>query len=195
MSVQYFNVTEETRYSLTVEPVKNLADVGENFYTREEIQERFGETYIPDYARRFVNRSLISSQLEKLTEQLENKAVKSVVIEDEELLEILKNEGISRYAEGVRRRGNRISRWAPRPREQKAVRKSDIAELWGALSTAARKKYDVQWLPHIPLRLRSAALMRLYKRAFGWRDLKQHIPARRRKWCHLVWQHPEDHLP
>lgn len=189
----YFNVEEETRYAVKIKAVKNLAEVGEAFYTREEVQERFDLTYVPEHARRYVNERLVSSQLAQLATQLENGDVRSVVIHDEELLEILKNETVQKYAEGVSRRGNRLVRWKARKRKQVRPRRKDGHILWNAVMHYIRDELGF-FGPHIPRRDQSANYLKFLQRAVRWKHVAKYIHTDQRRWCRMIWQKPEEYL-
>lgn len=191
--IQYYNIVEQTRYSMKIEPVKNIAECSDDFLTKEELIERFEARYVSDYTRSFTDHALVRAELNKIVDPLEDGKIRSVVIEDEDLLAVVKEHGMSRYVAEVRRRGNRISRWSYRPRKQKAPRKSDGRAVWSAL-TQYMHSVTGHWPPHFEVCTRTPAMLTFYQRAVRWKHIVKFIPESQKRWARMVWQKPEEYL-
>lgn len=190
---QYYNIVEQTRYSLKIAPVKNIAECSDDFLTKADLIERFDAAYVSDYTRSFTDHALVRAELEKIVGPLENEKIRSVVIEDEDLLAVIKEHGTSRYVHEVRRRGNRISRWSPRPRKQIAPRKKDARTMWDAMTQYIREDVG-QWPPHVRITDRTPSLLKFYQRAVRWKHIVKFIPENQKRWARMVWQKPEEYL-
>jgi hypothetical protein len=188
-------VIEDSRFRIEVKLCKDLTEVSDNFVTDDDLHERFGDgIYISDNIRFYTDSNLIKVELERLVSPMRiDDKIRSVTIEDDELLAAIKDQSVRDYAPDVCRRGNKLSRYVPRARPQKAPRRSDHTAIWNALYPACRDKYGT-WLPHVPIRFRTAELLKLYKKAFSWKAIAKRIPQDQLRWCHMIWLKPKEYL-
>ena len=194
---RYYNVESESKYRLVVNAV-DILNVGDTYYTHEELEERFPQHYIGSDRRAYLDTERVKAELEKLTAPMRaSETVRSVVIDDEELLAVLKDCTVRYFNYELGRRKNKLIR-APHGdaarRKQRAPMKRDQRALWMALDYAAHEHYNT-WLPNIPRRLRTLGLFKLLKRAFTWSQVKARIHNKdQRRWCHMIWKSPQEYL-
>ncbi len=198
----YFDIQEQSRYGMIVTIPKEMSDLSDSFVTREELQDLTGNMnlYIanqPGATTTLMFHELIGAEVKKLVDQLDASDKKSVLIKDQELLDVLKNGRayeMARYAGNEYcRHGDRIKYYKSRRRIKKTASKSDRNYMWSIFMNAFHEKYGTH-MPFIPLWYRTLALFKAYKKLIGWKAFRAAINNKDQvKFFRQIWDNPEEY--
>lgn len=189
----YYDVVEQSKYHVTVKPIEDLADVGDTFYTHEEICELSGEKYFSQHQRIVYFDHLIIAELEKWADVLEGSGKKTVIMTDHELVEVLKQtpSSLADFAgRKYMRHGDRIGYY--RKRKKKKATRGDLAIMWDVLVSGWNAKYGA-WLPHIPRWNRSHGLFLALQKATGYNTCRPFMPEDY-QWCRHIWYNTKEYF-
>lgn len=190
----YYEVVEESKYYIQVKGIEDISEVGDAFYTYEEIQDLTGEDYFNHHRRIIYFESRIEKELEKWAALLEASGKKTLLIKDPELVEFLKSSSnsLASYA-GAKytRRGDRIGYY--RKRKKTKPTKGDLRCIWWAFEGGFRRKHGA-YFPNIPAWARSLALFKALQKVVGWREVRKGLADEDAKWCKMIWNNPEEYI-
>ena len=199
---QYYDITEQSRYGMTVTRPKKIEDLSDSFVTREELVELTGHQslYIadsPGSSTTLLFHELIKAEVTKYAERLEVSTKKSIRITDQELLEALKSQRarpMTMYSSHLYcRHGDRIKYYKARRRVKKTATKGDSSYMWSIFMNAFHNKHGTH-MPFIPMWYRTLRLFKAYKKYIGWKAFRGAIRNKDQvKFFRQVWDNPEEY--
>lgn len=194
--MEFFDVHEQTRYKMVVSRPENLEELSDAFVSADEFRELTGlNPWVPGSSpRTFTIDDSIAAEVQKLCDKLDASKKKSLIIEDEELLDVLKDNYLSDYThtDKYRRHGNRIC--YKYKRKKKRATRGDLANLWGAMFYAFSDRYGV-YPPHVPRYERNLQMFKAFKKIVGWKYVNKRVyTPQTRKWYRQIWDNPEEYM-
>ena len=199
----YFNVEEQSKYSVKVAAPTNMEDLSDAFITREELQQLTGNhgLYVAVNGKSAITTVLfhttIEAELTKYAERLDVSSHKSILIEDDELVEALKDGRARHVMDYIGRKycrhGDRLRYFASRRRVKRNATKGDMRDFWSIFSDAFSAKYGT-YLPHAPIWYRTLKLFKAYQKILGWRRCRKHMNKDNAKFYRQVWDNPEEYI-
>jgi hypothetical protein len=213
MSLTYYNVEHQNAYTITVSQVTSLEDLGDVFVTNEELNElgvSYSESIIAhrlasvglahmkpnERLTRYTLKSSVEQALKHWRDKLIRSRKRTIVIEDQDLLAVLKDSiGVVQDHLGNKycRRGDRLGYTTRYKRKQTKPTQANRTHLWEAMECGFRQKYGA-WLPHCPRWMRQLNLFKAYKDCVGWRRTRQNLNSENAKWCRIIWDNPEEYF-
>ena len=195
----FYDVHEQTKYQITISKPANMEDLSDMFITAEELRDLTGSSYfnVGEGAKPICLQSVVEAEVNKLTEKLDASGKKSLLIEDEELLEVLKNGYLSDFLNGsdeFGRHGNRICYARRYKRKKHKATQSDVTGLWFALQDAFKAKFNV-YPSHIPRYERHIPMFKAFQKIVGWRRVRATTTNKERaKFYRQIWDNPEEYI-
>lgn len=126
-NTHYFNIENQTEYTISLTRVNNVEDVDDNFLTREEFVALHANYDRGLPSQTWILTSKVRDAVQHLKQQMIDNNKKSIVITDQELLSILtdSHRSVSYFVPGLRRVGNKLSRYT-KPTKKKPTRKDGL---------------------------------------------------------------------
>jgi hypothetical protein len=180
------------------ESVEQLSDL---FITSDELSEIIGTVhfYCPPNGkqREFLLKNTIIVELQKWADKLKCSKKKTLVIDDQELLDVLKDSYVSDYIScEFGRHGNRICYSKRYVRKQTKPTKKNVNSMWWMFDYAFREKFGC-YMPHIPRYNRHLAMFRAFKEIIGWRRMRKQMDGEfpeTIKFYRQIWDNPEEYI-
>lgn len=197
--MEFYDIHEQTKYKITISVPENVEELSDLFITKDELQELVGRggLWLNGTSKRtFYMDAVIKENLKRLGEKLDASGKKTLPIEDEELLDVLKNSYVSDYDEEGRfgRHGNRLCYARRYKRVKKKPTSGDVRDLWNTLQYAFRKKYGC-YPSHIPTYDRHLTMFKAWKKIVGWKAVQDCTSDKQtRKWFRQIWDNPEEYM-
>lgn len=196
----FYDVVEQTNYYITISCPENPEDLSDFFISYDELKDLVGESFY-HYSRgerKIKLRSVISAECVKWAEKLEASGKKTIKIEDQELVEVLRDGYLSNYMPDCDttycRRGDRIGFSRSYKRVKKKPTKGDVLTLWNCLQNGFYDKFGC-YPPHIPLYSRHLAMFEAFKKIVGWRLVRSYMPDKKAaKFCRQIWDNPKEFI-
>jgi hypothetical protein len=198
---QFYNVHEQTKYKVVLSAPESIEELTDWFMTYDEVAELVGvQHWGSPYGtnkRTVLLEGVITSEIKKWAERLENSGKKTLLIDDEELLDILKSGYLSDFAgtDAYGRHGDRICYARRYKRVKKKATKSDIRHFWlYTYPYAFRNRYGC-YPPHVPTYDRHLPQFLAAKKLLGWKHVNAVIVnSDTRKFTKQIWDNPEEYI-
>ena len=212
----FYNVLSQTKYVIEIERPTSLEELTDMFISAEELNNLSGRNtckpvindgspqYVvqglrvdPGERRRIEFTDVIKAEISRLGKKLDESGKKTIPIEDEELLDILKKKPLYHYDTTGKygRRGNRLCYAERQRRKKKKPTKGDVRDMWDVFSYAFKDKFDC-YPPHAPVYMRTVPLFKAYQKIIGWRLFATFLSSNPedRKWYRMIWDKPEEYV-
>lgn len=199
--MDFYDIHEQNKYSITVSKPEKVEELSDAFITQEELETLTGGSFWPHHtsnARTYLLNAVIEADVQELANKLDASGKKTLLIEDEDLLEVLKNNiplamftpSTNEYA----RRGNRICYARKYKRKKKRATQGDVRAMWNMFTYAFHDKYGA-WPPYTPGHQRSCALFKAFKDIVGWKRMRKHARDKENvKFYRQIWDNPEEYI-
>jgi len=196
--MDFYDVHEQTKYEITVSKPKKPEDLSDLFMTEEELKDLVGRNfYMYDKQRTIILSGVVTTEVVKWANKLEASGKKTLRIDDDELLVVLKKGPLSDYTDDnatYGRHGNRICFARQYKRKKTKVSQSDVSMLWSHLVSGFYDRFRV-WPTHIPRYERSIGMFKAFKEIVGWRRVRSHMHDKATvKFLRQIWDNPEEHI-
>lgn len=198
--MELFTIQTQSKYMLVMNHIANIEDATDDFMTAEELCEIMGEeynekrSYYHHFSGRTLRREAIKEALSALVCEIREKGKKTILIKDEELMDVFK-EGytVSEFVEGLRRVGNRLFLHEKKPN---APKKSNVTTLAYRVQRTVNKgnkfEIEIKYANHdVP------ATIALCKKLVSWEDIlwvDEHynngIDEEVIGFCKQIWDNP-----
>lgn len=107
----FYEIEDQSKFHIKLKVVENIEEVVGEFLTKDEVEEMMGgeRSHISTYSP-IVKKTVVIDYLNKLIQKAKEQEKKTIIIDDEDLIEFLKkyNYCVSQFIEGSRRVGNRF---------------------------------------------------------------------------------------
>ena len=198
--MNFYDIHEQTKYQITFSKPENMEDLSDLFITHEELQDLVGgHYYVSGDSKQTINLdNVITAAVTAWSDKLEASGKKTLLIDDEELLDVLKRGYLSDHTEDNHtkfgRHGDRICYARQWKRKKTKVTQGDVAVLWGYLSSGFHAKFNV-WPSHIPRYDRHIRMFKAFKKIVGWRRVRMQMHDKPRvRFFRQIWDNPEEHI-
>lgn len=198
MEESFYDIVDQSKYRIIISKPKKMEELSDLFITREELDALVGgRRYINgEGPHQFTLRSEITAAVKTLTEKLDASKKKTIPIDDEELVDILKENYLSDFTDGTDaygRFGDRICYARQYKRKKTKATQTDVYHLWGALSSGFNRKFST-WPPHIPKYDRHIRMFKAFKKIVGWRQVRASANKEEAKFYRQIWDNPEEYM-
>lgn len=197
--MQFFDVHEQSKYRITVSRPENVDQLSDLFMTEEELKDLVGRNfYCPSTGRprRFLLNEVITSELQKWADKLEASGKKTLLIEDDDLLDVLKNDSyVTDFIDNkYGRHGDRICYARRYQRKKKRPTKTDVHQMWHIFQSAFRDKFGC-YPSHIPRYDRHNIMFRAFQKMLGWKRCRKYMSGGEQvKFYRQIWDNPEEYV-
>jgi len=197
----FYDVLEQTKYQITVCKPAALEDLSDMFISSEELRDLTGQGNSHNYlgegqTRKLCLKSSVTAEINKLIAKLETSGKKSIPIEDEDLLDVLKGGYLSDFIDDdttFGRHGDRLGYKKRYARKKHKATQGDVRNLWDALSNGFYDKYKT-WPTHIPKYDRHIRMFKAFKKIVGWRLVRSRTDKEQAKFYRQIWDNPEEYI-
>lgn len=199
--MKFYDIHEQTKYQVTVSSPESVEELSDLFITEEELQDLVGRNcYIGGSGERtFILKNVATVELEKWADKLDASGKKTLVIDDPELLDLLKtNSYVSDFISNkYGRHGDRICYSQRYKRKKTKPTKADVRQIWNTFQWAFRDKFGC-YPSHIPLYDRHLSMFKAYQKILGWKrvskQLRNSYDSTYMKFFKQIWDNPEEYV-
>lgn len=198
-NMDFFDIHEHTRFQITISKPEKVEELSDLFVTRDELRDIIGDRffYHGTGQRTFRLTSVVESEVKVLTDKLDASGKKTLRIEDQELLDVLKSGYLSDYTPGCDlygRHGDRICYARRYKRKKLKATQGDVSTLWSCMMHAFRVKYGC-YPSHIPRYDRHIPMFNAWKKIVGWRRTRRQMSNPDNvKFYRQIWDDPEEFI-
>ena len=191
--MQFFDVHEHTKYMVEISRPESIDQLSDYFMSEDELKDMIGgHFYCPstNTPRKFLCNDLITKELENWA------AKKTLIIEDEDLVDVLKTTYVSYYIdEKYGRHGNRICYARRYKRKKKKPTKGDVREFWIRIFSHAFMSKFGAWPPYFSTYDRHLSAFKAWQKVLGWKACSKHMhdPVQK-KFFKMIWDNPEEYV-
>jgi hypothetical protein len=176
--------------------INNIEDAGDDFITEEELCEMLGEEYNEDkhyYRYNVIERSqAIVEALGALIAEAKRLNKKTIIIKDNDLIEVLKRGSASDHVKGLRRVGNRLYLHDKKPNVPKKANVTMLAyRVQWTVNKGNKVEIEIKYANHdVP------ATIALCKKLVSWEDIVWNadgynmVDAETIGFCKQIWDNP-----
>lgn len=197
MDEVFYDIVEQTKYQITISKPEKMEDLSDLFVTKEELIGLIGERYFHGAGPHTTTLSnVVAAEVKAWGEKLVSSGKKTLLITDDDLLDVLKQGYLSDYGEGdtrFGRHGDRICYTRQFKRKKTKVTQGDVNHLWDYLFYGFRERFSV-YPSHVPRYDRGVNMFKAYKTIVGWRRVRKHMSKTYVKFYRQIWDNPEEHI-
>lgn len=194
--MDFFNVHDQTKYSITISRPETIEQLNDWFISEEELEELIGRrVYAKAKPVTYKLKESVRAEVKKWAEKLDASGKKTLLIDDDELLEVLKEGYMADYAPDYGRHGNRICFARRYKRVKKRATQGDARTLWiHIFPVAFRNKFGC-YSPHVAVYDRNVTLFKAFKKILGWKAVRASISNTENvKFYRQIWDNPEEFM-
>lgn len=195
--IKFYDIHEQTKYKITVSLPNKPEDLSDFFTTSDELKLSIGNfPYVSNSGKtELFFRPTIKMAIKEWGDKLVKSGKRTLIIDDEELLDILKDNHISDFTDAdYARRGNRICYKSNYKRKKTKPTQGDIRQLWHALMYGFRRKHGC-YPSHIPMYDRHITMFKAFKQIVGWRRVRMSLSEGDQvRFIRQIWDNPEEYI-
>lgn len=189
--IKVYDIEHQSKYGIHIKQVKNIEDAGDHFVTSDELEELGVSGYCYGGYQTFDKK--IKEALQELVAGIK-KGNKSCIIDDDELLEVLKgcHHPVSHFLDGTRRVGNRLFKHTKK--EKTAPQKRDAQILIGYACRILHE--DKPWNIEFKFVSKNSyeEVIKIVKKLVTWKEMStmmsEYNDEEDIKWVKAVWDKP-----
>lgn len=196
----FYDIHEQTKYKIVISRPENMEDLSDMFITSDELNDLIGKNHYYQSAnsgeRTLTLTSVVTAAVKEWTEKLEGSKKRTLLINDEELLDVLKSGYFSDFIPDTTefgRHGNRICYAKRYKRKKTKATKGDLRNLWNAFHFGFQKKHGC-YPSHIPTYDRHLTMFKAYQKIVGWRAVRSTTDKEQAKFFRQIWDNPEEYF-
>lgn len=199
MDEQFYDIHEQTKYSITISRPSKVEELSDLFITREELDALAGRNIYFHNSRpsTHVLRDVVTTEVKMWADKLMTSGKKTLRIDDKDLLDILKKGYLTDYTEDdtrFGRHGDRICYAKQFKRKKTKVTQGDVTNLWCMMFYAFRDKFNTH-PSHVPRYDRHTTMFKAFKKIIGWRLVRKQMKNKDYvKFYRQIWDNPEEHI-
>ena len=196
--MQFYDILEQSPYAIRISKPENMEDLSDLFVTGEELAEMTGRA-VNVYSNEQTIKLTHTIETEVLAwgEKLIASGKKTLLIEDEALLDILKQGHLKDFMEDddrFGRHGDRICYARQFKRKKTKVTGGDVSRMWDYFFYGFRTKFNT-YPSHIPRYDRHVNMFKAFKKIVGWRLMREQMHNKDLvKFYRQIWDNPEEHI-
>lgn len=196
--MQFYDILEQTPYKIMIAKPENMEDLSDLFVTEEELEEMVGRNVMVYGKTQTIKlNNTITREVIAWAEKLVASGKKTLRIEDEALVDVLKEGHLRDYTEDdtrFGRHGDRICYAQQFKRKKTKVTGGDVKKMWDMFTYAFREKFNV-YPTHIPRYERGVNMFKAYKSIIGWQLMRKQMHNKDLvKFYRQIWDNPEGHI-
>ena len=198
--MNFYNVHDQTDYKITISRPESVEDLSDLFITEDELQDIIGRNvyvYSANTPSTYTLTKTVEQAVRKWADKLDKSKKKSILIEDQELLDILKGGYVTDYTPGTDtygRHGDRLCYAKRYKRKKTRATQGDVTDLWNVFSFAFNKKFGC-YPSHIPRYDRHVTHFKAWKKILGWKVVRQCMRNTESvKFYRQIWDNPEEYI-
>lgn len=197
--MEFYDIQEQTKYKITLSKPENMEELSDLFITEEEAKDLIGPGFWihGTDSRTVIMKNEVERAVAHWAEKLEESGRKTLPIDDEELLDVLKEGYLSDFTpqtDKYGRHGDRICYARQHRRVKKKATQGDVQALWSYLQHGFRQKYGC-YPSHIPRYDRGITMFKAFKKIVGWRRVRAEIKDKTYvKFIRQIWDNPEEFI-
>lgn len=197
--MEFYDIHEQTKYKITISKPEKMEELSDLFITKDELDDALGKHsyyFTGNNERTLLLNSVIASAVDEWGAKLDESGKKTLIIEDEELLDVLKEHYVSDFDISGRygRHGDRICYARRYKRKKTKPTQGDVRLLWNYLMYGFRDKFGC-YPSHIPLYDRHLSMFNAYKKIVGWRLVRKQICDKTVvKFFRQIWDNPGEFI-
>lgn len=191
-----YAIETSSPYMIKLTKINNIEDAGDEFITEEELCEMLGEEYNENkyyYRYNVIERSqAIVEALGALIAEAKRLNKKTIVIKDNDLIEVLQRGPVSDHVKGLRRVGNRLFLHDKKPNVPKKANVTTLAyRVQWTVNKGNKVEIEIKYANHdVP------ATIALCKKLVSWEDIVWNadrynmVDAETIGFCKQIWDNP-----
>jgi hypothetical protein len=189
-----YTIESDSPYHVKLAEIKNIEDAGDEFYTEEELQEALGITNLYTYSA-IVKRAKVEEELNNLKQQIIKKGKKTIIIDDQELVDFFSHHGgaVSDYVKGLRRVGNRLFLHEKKAKTEATKRdfQSFVSRACNQISKLSNFNFDIKYTEN-----NRPVAVEMIKKLLTWEQLidvnkwNQVLSDEDKIWYKMIWDNP-----
>lgn len=196
----FYDILEQTKYHILISRPAKMEELSDLFITEEEVTALTGNHFYHPRTgdtRRVMLDNVISTEVMTWADKLIASGKKTLRIDDEDLLDVLKRGYLSDHTEGDNRfgrHGDRICYARQFKRKKTKPTQGDVTNLWSMMFWGFRDKFDT-YPSHVPKYDRGTSMFKAFKSIVGWRRTRAHMHNKELvKFYRQIWDNPEEHI-
>ncbi|HEX04751.1 MAG TPA: hypothetical protein ENH10_06290 [Bacteroidetes bacterium] len=199
MDEQFYDIHEQTKYQITISKPEKVEDLSDLFITKEELNVLIGNSVYLSNGNQVTRilSAVVTTEVKAWAEKLVASGKKTLRIDDEDLLYVLKKGYLTDYTGNdttFGRHGNNICYARRFKRKKTKVTQGDVTTVWGHMFYAFKDKFHV-YPSHIPRYGRHIRMFKAFKKIVGWRAVRKQIGTHAHlKFYRQIWDNPEEHI-
>ena len=197
--MDFYNIHDQTDYKITISKPESVEDLSDLFVTKDELEDIVGRGFYV-YSTgpvTFTLKKTVEREVRKWADKLDGSKKKSILIEDQELLDVLKGGHVTDYTPDTTeygRHGDRLCYARRYKREKTRATQGDVSSLWSTFSRAFKEKFGC-YPSHIPRYDRHPTHFKAWKKILGWKVVRQCIYDKESaKFYRQIWDNPEEYI-
>lgn len=200
--MDFYDIQEQTKYKIVITKPKSMEDLSDLFISKDEIENLVGtrhRTWLPssnDTVCSVILRSEVTAAVNQLANKLEASKKKTIPIDDDELLDVLKMGYVSDWTEGNKygRHGERFCYSKRYKRKKTKATQTDVRALWQALAQGFYTRFRT-YPPHITTYDRRLSMFTAFQEIVGWRRVRATTGDKEQaKFFRQIWDNPQEYF-
>lgn len=198
--MQFFDVHEQTKYRIIISKPETIDKISDDFISDDELKDLVGKNFWPPHSsepRTYLLDNSITKELQTWADKLKASGKKTLLIEDDELLSVLKKDGccIPDYVPEFGRHGDRICYSRRYKRVKKKPTLTDVKEFWNRIFYHAFYTRFGAWPPYVPTYNRGLQAFKAWKKCLGWTACAKHMhDPKQKKFYRMIWDNPQEYM-
>jgi hypothetical protein len=197
--MDFYDIQEQTKYRVVITKPKSVEDLSDLFISKDELEDlvgkhRFWAPSTSDTVCSVILRNEVTAAVERLVKKLETSKKKTIPIDDDELLEVLKMGYVSDWTSSdYGRHGDRLCYAKRYKRKKTKATQGDVRELWQAFALGFHKKFQT-YPPHISTYDRHLSMFTAFQKIVGWRRVRSTTTKQQAKFFRQIWDNPQEYI-
>lgn len=198
--MEFFDVLDQSRYSIQVSRPENVEELSDCFISKEELEELTGRCihlYTRGKPARYLLSNTIRAEVKKWCDKLDASGKKSLPIDDEDLVCVLKDNYLSEFTDNDRycRHGDRVGYSRRYVRVKKKPTQGDVRAFWIQIFPLAFRNKFGCYPPAISTYDRHLPLFNAWKKVIGWKACRKVMSDTDQvKFYKMIWDNPEEYV-
>jgi|VirMetMinimDraft_7_1064189.scaffolds.fasta_scaffold00786_4 hypothetical protein len=198
--MDFYDIHEQTKYKIVISKPKSMEDLSDLFISKDEIETLVGthRAWLPSSSDTLcivILRSEVTAAVKRLINKLEASKKKTIPIDDDELLDVLKTGYVSDWTDSNKygRHGSRFCYAKRYKRKKTKATQGDVRELWRAFAQGFYTRFRT-YPPHISTYDRHLTMFTAFQEIVGWRRVRATTTKQQAKFFRQIWDNPKEYI-